>query len=77
MAKCKVCGKWAGIMQDAHYYCLNPEPAMTFAELPKPTPAYPVAMKMSTIVWGVFLGMWLFYLSAGLLTAVLYELFRR
>ena len=63
-------------MQDVHDYCLNPKPEITFAELPVPTPAYPVSLKMSTIAWGVFFGMWLFYLSAGLLTFILYEMSR-
>jgi len=76
VAKCRICGKWAGVMQDVHDYCLNPKPEVAFSELPVPTPAYPVSLKMSTIVGGVFFGMWLFYLSAGLLTFILYEISR-
>lgn len=73
MAKCKICGEWAGVFQHVHDSCRegkpkNPEPQ--FTSRPRD------AVTSSTIAVGIFWGLWMFYLSAALVTLFFYEVFR-
>lgn len=72
MAACKVCGEWAGIMQSSHEACLRPKPVVP-ADTSSVLPAQNAApLRMGTIVGGVFWGMWLFYISAAIVTAIIW-----
>lgn len=66
MATCRYCGKWSGLFSNEHLDCAQ---AATKGEpLPseQPRPRAAVSpLTFSSIVWGVFLGMWLFTLTAG------------
>lgn len=69
MGYCTNCGRWAGLNRTRHDVpCTADDPA-AFTAAPE---AQLVAVKLSSIVWGVFLGLWLFSLTAGIVYAILH-----
>jgi hypothetical protein len=84
MAKCEHCGDWAGIGSKEHPGCAEMAasglPPEQITRLRRGLPAAPdpplakVSVQMSDIVFGVFLGMWLFTITAAAVGIVIYAL---
>jgi hypothetical protein len=73
MPKCIYCGEFAGFFTDRHGACEAGErPTSTMLAAPA-APPHPVTFRM--IIWGVFCGLWLYSLSAGLVYLILHFLF--
>lgn len=77
MAKCELCGEWAGLFSDVHFDCKEAkEKGVSLEELrrhalPRSGERVPVTgVRRSDIVWGVFWGMWAFAASAGVLSLI-------
>jgi hypothetical protein len=77
MANCKYCGQWAGVASDEHQDCaqaiadgksLDEIRAMRCASA---APAQTKPLTAWSLFWVIFLALWLFSLTAGLLYVVL------
>ena len=72
MAYCTVCGKWAGVGFTKHGDCAKKLADGEVSESIQPdavghSSSGAKTLSFGHIVWGVFLGMWLFSISASLL----------
>jgi hypothetical protein len=80
MANCEFCGDWAGLIARSHPRCFDSFKAGASLDqikaerksvtAPSVSPTVAV-VRTPTIVWGVFLGMWLFAITAGIVCAII------
>jgi hypothetical protein len=79
MAKCNLCGEWAGLIATEHPLCREAfdagKPLPDGRGLAPMARAVPMPLTSRSIFWAIFAALWAFSLSAGIIYALLRAIF--